>query len=77
MSTSFGSVKPLFNLSSILSDMDTTDLYEGGRYKRKRNGGGGGGGDSDYDSDPEESSRKQDPNAFDSNLAKFRTKLIR
>lgn len=73
VSTSFGSKKPVFNLSSILSDMDTSDLYEGGRYKRKR----GGGGDSDYDSDSEGSHRQRDPNAYDSDMAKFRTKLIR
>lgn len=72
VSTSFGGNKPLYNLSSIMNDMDTSDMYEGGRHKRKR-----GNGDSDYDSDSEDSRRKRDPDAYDHDLAKFRTKLIR
>lgn len=69
VSTAFGSIKkPVFNLSSIISDMDTSDMYEGGRYKRKR------GDESDDDGD---SASKRDPNAYDHEMAKFRTKLIR
>ncbi|CAF0712489.1 unnamed protein product [Brachionus calyciflorus] len=66
ISTSFGS-KSNFNYSLIKSDMDAEDLYEGGRFKRKR-----------FDDDDSDSEQKyHDPNAYDSNMAKFRSKLIK
>nr|QNH68106.1 ATP-dependent DNA helicase Q5 [Brachionus koreanus] len=67
ISTSFGS-KPHFNYGLILSDMDTEDLYEGGRFKRKR-----------FDDDDSEDDGKKyhDPDAYDSDMAKMRSKLIR
>lgn len=48
--------------------MDTEDLYEGGRFKRKR-----------YNDDDSEDDGKSyhDPDAYDSNIAKMRSKLIR
>ena len=74
MNVSFGSKNAHFNLSSLLSNIDTGDLYEGGRTsltKRKR-------GFDDYDSDDDYSGTKSsDPNAFDSSAAKLRTNLIR
>ena len=74
MNVSFGSKNAHFNLSSLLSNIDTGDLYEGGRTsltKRKR-------GFDDYDSDDDYSGAKSsDPNAFDSSAAKLRTNLIR
>jgi hypothetical protein len=60
-------------MNLLFEDMDSSSLYEGGRYnsKRKRSFG-------DFNDDSEsESNSKFDPDAYDSNMAKFRTKLIR
>lgn len=48
--------------------MDTEDLYEGGRFKRKRN---------DDDDSEDDGKGYHDPNAYDSNIAKMRSKLIK
>ena len=48
--------------------MDTEDLYEGGRVKRKRY---------DDDGSDDDSRKYHDPDAYDSNMAKMRSKLIR
>ena len=74
MNTSFNIKAPRFGaIGLMLQDMDTGDLYEGGRSssnKRKR---------SDYDDDysDDDSGRSSDPNAYDSSAARFRTNLIR
>jgi hypothetical protein len=63
-------VKPFckFGLSFWDSE-NTSDLYENGRSKRKRSFGG--------DSDEDDDSKPTDPNAYDSKMANYRTKLIR
>lgn len=48
--------------------MDKEDLYEGGRFKRKRY---------DDDNSDDDSRKYHDPDAYDSNMAKMRSKLIR
>ena len=71
VNTSFGNVKPFckFGLSFWESE-DNSDLYENGRSKRKRSYGG----DEDDDDDD---SKANDPNAYDSKMANYRTKLIK
>jgi hypothetical protein len=48
-------------------------MYEGGRFKRKRDYSS----DNEDESDGEDSRRKRDPNAYDANMAKIRTNIIR
>ncbi|RNA05219.1 ATP-dependent DNA helicase Q5 isoform X2 [Brachionus plicatilis] len=67
ISTSFGS-KPHFNYGLILNDMDTEDLYEGGRFKRKR---------FDDDDSEDDGQKFHNPDAYDSSMAKMRSKLIK
>ncbi len=69
--TSFGNKRPISNIASLLSNMETNDLYEGGRTsKRKRDF-------DDDESDDDVGGKLRDPSAYNSAIAKIRTNLIR
>jgi hypothetical protein len=72
--STFSASKFSLNFNTLRCDMDSSDLYEGGRgSKRKR-----GGAFDDYDdSDGDDSPSSKDPNAYDSKMANFRFKLIK